>query len=137
MHRVTHNTGRLAYKKLSQPPKWRIKVRDILKRARKRAKKEQEKRWAVEFGLCLKRLRKERKLTQKEVTTASGLSQGTISRLERGIVLPDLYSMMKLDQFFDGELADIFYARIAYQEQKKARLPDEAGPRHSRNKVGS
>lgn len=112
-------------------------MRDILKRARKRAKKEQEKRWAVEFGLCLKRLRKERKLTQKEVTTASGLSQGTISRLERGIVLPDLYSMMKLDQFFDGELADIFYARIAYQEQKKARLPDEAGPRHSRNKVGS
>ncbi len=110
MHRVTHN------------------AKAILKRARKRAKKVQERKWAIEFGWCLRRLRKLRKLTQKEVTTAAGISQGTLSRLERAKVLPDLYSMMKLDQFFDGELGDLFYARIAYKERKKARLPNEAGP---------
>lgn len=44
----------------------------------------------------LRELRRARKLTQKQLATASGITQGEISRIERGQTNPTAYTMAAL-----------------------------------------
>lgn len=55
------------------------------------------------FGAKLRHIRKERKLSQSDVATALGVSQGAISYWEKGEKLPDLNTFWLLCQFLDVE----------------------------------
>jgi len=49
---------------------------------------------AVSFNI--KRIRKEKKMTQSELSEASGVTQATLSRLESGIAWPDYKTIVSI-----------------------------------------
>ncbi len=59
-------------------------------------------------GRRLARLRRIRKWTQEKVADAIGVDRGTISRWERGVILPSVDRLGQLSRLFEIPLADLF-----------------------------
>lgn len=60
------------------------------------------------ISMNIKRLREIKKLSQKEVSAASGVPQGQYSRIENGKVEPSISTLEKLAGVFEVSLADFF-----------------------------
>lgn len=59
-------------------------------------------------GRRLARLRRVQKWTQQRVAAAIGVDRGTISRWERGVILPSLERLGELSRLFEIPLAELF-----------------------------
>jgi transcriptional regulator with XRE-family HTH domain len=59
-------------------------------------------------GRRLARLRRSRKWTQQRVAAAIGVDRGTISRWERGVILPSVDRLGALSRLFEIPFADFF-----------------------------
>ncbi len=59
-------------------------------------------------GRRLSRLRRSRKWTQQRVAAAIGVDRGTISRWERGVILPSLDRLGELARLFEIPIAELF-----------------------------
>lgn len=59
-------------------------------------------------GRRLSRLRRGRKWTQQRVAAAIGVDRGTISRWERGVILPSLDRLGELARLFEIPIAELF-----------------------------
>jgi transcriptional regulator with XRE-family HTH domain len=59
-------------------------------------------------GRRLARLRRSRKWTQERVAVAIGVDRGTISRWERGVILPSLDRLGELSRLFEIPFGDLF-----------------------------
>ncbi|MEP7012586.1 MAG: helix-turn-helix transcriptional regulator [Acidobacteriota bacterium] len=59
-------------------------------------------------GRRLARLRRSRKWTQERVAAAVGVDRGTISRWERGVILPSVDRLGQLSRLFEIPFADLF-----------------------------
>jgi transcriptional regulator with XRE-family HTH domain len=59
-------------------------------------------------GRRLSRLRRSRKWTQARVADALGVDRGTISRWERGVILPSVDRLGQLSRLFEIPFADLF-----------------------------
>lgn len=53
---------------------------------------------AQQWGSMLRLARKKAGISQAELAAQSGIGASTVSRLERGEVLPDLYSLIRLER---------------------------------------
>ncbi len=60
------------------------------------------------LGRRLARLRRGRKWTQERVAAAVGVDRGTISRWERGVILPSVARLGELARLFEIPFADLF-----------------------------
>jgi len=56
---------------------------------------------------ALLQAREGRGLTQEQLAAAAGLTFSTISRLERGLVVPTLSTINKLAQALDGDVEEL------------------------------
>jgi transcriptional regulator with XRE-family HTH domain len=63
---------------------------------------------AVILGKNLKRLRKSRKLTLVDLEVATGINNGEISRLERGLKNVELVTITKLAEALQAEVYEFF-----------------------------
>lgn len=59
------------------------------------------------FGNYLSELRKEKGFSQRELAQISGVSNSTISRLESGLVVPDLITLEKIASALEIEKVNI------------------------------
>lgn len=80
----------------------------------------------------LKRLREFKKLSQKEVSVASGVPQGQYSRIENGKVEPSVSTLEKLAKVFEISVAEFFKSDDVNEELNlplldKIKLIDKLG----------
>lgn len=59
------------------------------------------------FGSALRTLREDRNLTLSEVTKATGITAGTLSRIENSKMAPTFAVLLKIMQFFEMEWSDL------------------------------
>ena len=59
----------------------------------------------IKFDMdTLKKYRREQKITQKGLADSLGIEQATVSRLERGDILPSLALACKIEEFTSGAI---------------------------------
>ena len=63
---------------------------------------------AIILGRNLKRLRKERKLTLLDLEVATGINNGEISKLERGLKNVELVTITKLAEALEVDVYEFF-----------------------------
>jgi transcriptional regulator with XRE-family HTH domain len=59
---------------------------------------------AAMFGSLIYRARKVRRLRQIDLAEASGVTQADISRIERGMIVPKVTTLLKLVEALDAQL---------------------------------
>lgn len=72
------------------------------------------------FGRNLKELRKSRKLTQEALSAAIGLSPNTISKFERGVILPSGKTIDKIAEYFGVDLGLLFLDSDSFDSNIRA-----------------
>lgn len=76
------------------------------------------------LALKVKALRESSALTQEELADKCDVSWRTISNLERGLVVPDLYMMVKISRIFNVKIDDML--SLDFDETKsRSRLERE------------
>ena len=76
------------------------------------------------LALKVKALRESSSLTQEELADKCDVSWRTISNLERGLVVPDLYMMVKISRIFNVKIDDML--SLDFDETKsRSRLERE------------
>ena len=90
-----------------------------------KTQREQKARlYALVLGKLVAHHRKVRKLTQQQLANRVGITQPTLSRIERGQSQPDFFTMTELERAFDlqaGKLAQ--QTEEAVEEARRAAEP--------------
>ena len=73
-------------------------------------------------GAQLVKLRKERNLSQRQLSTYTGLSNATISRIEKGEVVPDFITLQKLSDFFNTSVDYIMGIETDHEKDMPAEM---------------
>jgi len=90
----------------------------------------ERKIYAIAFGQIIKHERKLKGWSQSELSDQAQILASTISRLERGEVLPDLYNIHQLEKAFDfksGELSIYVEYVLDYSEKQTLSTISGAG----------
>lgn len=80
---------------------------------------------AKQLGAAIRRLRKERKLSQQDLASAMGTARTSVSRLERGLLLPSLPTIERATFALGIGIADLFLGLSRCQ-------PETTQPRQER-----
>ncbi|MBD9415246.1 helix-turn-helix transcriptional regulator [Pseudomonas sp. PDM16] len=75
-------------------------------------------------GRAIARQRQRSKLTQEEVAARLGVGNEAVSRIERGVVMPNIERLVQLAEIFDCETADLLTGGSSRPEDQARRLYD-------------
>ncbi len=76
------------------------------------------------LALKVKALRESSSLTQEELADKCDVSWRTISNLERGLVVPDLYMLVKISRIFNVKIDDMLSLELD-ETKSRSRLERE------------
>jgi len=86
--------------------------------------KTESKQLAELVGQAIARQRSHCKLSQEQVAEKLGIGSEAVSRIERGIVMPNIERLVELAEIFGCETADLLTAGSSRPEDQARRLYD-------------
>jgi len=95
----------------------------------------EQKHFAGLVGRAIARQRTRAGLTQEEVAERLGVGNEAVSRIERGVVIPNIARLFELAEIFDCEAAELLTESSARPDDQAARIsglltPLESADRH-------
>lgn len=66
-----------------------------------------EEKWRIRFGLCLYDMLREKIVTQKELSSLTGITEQTLSRYIRGHITPSAYNLRKIARALDCSIEEL------------------------------
>lgn len=82
----------------------------------------EEKRLAVVVGRAVARQRTRAALTQEEVAERLGVGNEAVSRIERGVVIPNITRLVELAAIFNCEAAELLTESSQRPDDQAARI---------------
>lgn len=66
------------------------------------------------LGSHLKKIREEKKMSQQEVADLIGISQKTLSNMESGKTIPNIFQLVKIKEIYNVDLLEILEKERIY-----------------------